>query len=925
MENFKKKIIIILEKLVEKLKKCIDNKQVINFQKLTPIDDADLTGYKEALDYAFKEDEIKNIAITGSYGSGKSSILNTYKKNSTLKFIHISFLHFKECDKDDTNICENKEESNDDKEKDKISNEKIREEILERKIINHIINQIPFKYIPYTNFNVRGKKGFKNSIIQVSFIVSIFYVILFFTQYKLNEIFILEFWKESKIQIILLIISIVIILCNLIFSNNFGRGILSKIKFENIELDTSALGKYDSFFDKYLNEIIYIFENCKAKVIVFEDIDRLEMRIIFERLREINVLLNERLTKKNKVIKFCYLIRDDIFNSEDRVKFFDFIIPIIPIMNSFNAYHTFKNYFKKYIDELNSELVYEICKHVIDMRILKNIYNEFLIYIKKYMDDKRFNFNKILVMIVYKNLFVKDFNNLNHNKGFLFNIFRYSNIRKQISDEYTNALNDSLNKLENMVKKNQRFFIEHYCIDMNANEIKKYMLFLIYMNIENINVLNFKEENIFKLRYLESKYFDNSERHFQEWFVSTIEDDCKNKINETFKDIIYEILENELNIENITYIRHKNISNKLFNDILDKYASITNDISLKSRYDLLFYLIKNGFIDDIFINYLTCNFKNSTDNKFLLNLFIKKEKLEFDYKLIDAEYIILCCDYIVYRDNSYILNFDLLDKLLYLNKYTTNKEYKIKLKSFMSQLKYEDNVYFVVRYFNRNNKELNELFIDTLNFNVKFENISELKLSPQLFKYVIYKGLYEINSKNLYLVMKEMIPNFKEEDFYHKNFSLINRYLLNLFNRLRNIKIELYTYIITYVHMSKGIINDDEDSAICLINLLFQIQFSSYYQYCLKKYLSVLKTKITLAYKIDPYIKNYNEYSWLKELYKELFNQKTIKYFVENIYDYYVRIEQIDDELIIFINLSNEKLKFYNKCSDYDIKDVKSF
>ena len=139
-----------------------NNLKPSDFQDLTPKDDVDLTGYKEALDRAFNDNKIKNIAITGSYGSGKSSILNTYKKDSKLKFIHISFLHFKECDKNDINICENKEESNDDKEKNKIFNEKIREEILEIKIINHIINQIPFKYIPYTNFNVRGKKGFKN-------------------------------------------------------------------------------------------------------------------------------------------------------------------------------------------------------------------------------------------------------------------------------------------------------------------------------------------------------------------------------------------------------------------------------------------------------------------------------------------------------------------------------------------------------------------------------------------------------------------------------------------------------------------------------------------------------------------------------------------------------------------------------------------
>ena len=90
-----------------------NNLKPSDFQDLTPKDDVDLTGYKEALDRAFNDDKIKNIAIAGSYGSGKSSILYTYEKdNPELKFIHVSFLHFKEYDKNDTNTNENKEKSN---------------------------------------------------------------------------------------------------------------------------------------------------------------------------------------------------------------------------------------------------------------------------------------------------------------------------------------------------------------------------------------------------------------------------------------------------------------------------------------------------------------------------------------------------------------------------------------------------------------------------------------------------------------------------------------------------------------------------------------------------------------------------------------------------------------------------------------------
>ena len=49
-----------------------DNDEPGIFKKLTPINDADLSIYKEALKTAFKDSEIKNIAISGVYGSGKS-------------------------------------------------------------------------------------------------------------------------------------------------------------------------------------------------------------------------------------------------------------------------------------------------------------------------------------------------------------------------------------------------------------------------------------------------------------------------------------------------------------------------------------------------------------------------------------------------------------------------------------------------------------------------------------------------------------------------------------------------------------------------------------------------------------------------------------------------------------------------------------
>ena len=63
----------------------------MKFQKLTPTHEANLEGYSDALDFAFSDPDIRNIAISGAYSSGKSSVIESYEAtHQKLKFIHIS-------------------------------------------------------------------------------------------------------------------------------------------------------------------------------------------------------------------------------------------------------------------------------------------------------------------------------------------------------------------------------------------------------------------------------------------------------------------------------------------------------------------------------------------------------------------------------------------------------------------------------------------------------------------------------------------------------------------------------------------------------------------------------------------------------------------------------------------------------------------
>lgn len=65
---------------------------------VTSLSEDEMKGYKEALDFAINDERIKNVAVTGSYGSGKSSIIESYKniienEGRNINFLHISLAH----------------------------------------------------------------------------------------------------------------------------------------------------------------------------------------------------------------------------------------------------------------------------------------------------------------------------------------------------------------------------------------------------------------------------------------------------------------------------------------------------------------------------------------------------------------------------------------------------------------------------------------------------------------------------------------------------------------------------------------------------------------------------------------------------------------------------------------------------------------
>lgn len=912
-------------------------KSKYQFERLTPIDDVELGVYEDAINYVFDNPDIKNVAISGAYSAGKSSVLESYKKRrEDLHFLHISLAHFQSATQDG--------------EKD------VKETILEGKILNQLMHQIPSEKIPQTNFRIKNSSDSKNiikfSVFSVIFFVMIVYFICF------------ESWKSYVVSLpndllkSMLLISIhpyalmidgILIALLLLYSVytvakfQSNKNIFRKVSLQGNEIEIFE-GNDDSYFDKYLNEVLYLFENADADVIVFEDMDRFNANQIFERLREVNSLVNIRLKKLNKKpVRFFYLLRDDVFVSKDRTKFFDYIIPIVPVVDSSNSYDQIISHFKKcgFYKNFNEGFLNGLSLYIDDMRVLKNIYNEFLIYYNR-LNTTELDCNKMLAIIAYKNLFPQDFADLQLKRGFVYSLFSQKNefidkeissIREQISEkneEIDRARDEHLKTVEELdivfenKKKNYRF---------------------------GVNALSSQEEKEYAARKeaIEDKL--NSR-------LSTIEE-TRNELEQKIIKLQSSPLKDIITRENIS---------EIFGEKFDVGVNIDfKEIKDNEYFDLLKYLIWNGYIDETYADYMTYFYENclSRIDKIFLRSVMDKRAKEYTYKLKNPELVVSRLGLVDF-DQEEILNFDLLTYLLHSG---MNDNY---ISRFIDQLKSSENFEFIGLYFDitmelpiyinylnmrwpelfrtavtghyltekqiyryslytmyysdddsiklvngnnclrdyiSNEKEylaINEPNIDRLIhcfkiIGVSFTDFNYEKVNMDLFLAVYEKELYEINERNLRLIQREVLKIKSDEDIVHKNYTQLYLKPDSAITLYVNRNINEYFNVV--LQMCNGIVQDDEKVVIAILN---NSELSNDNK---QRYISFLESKIELVKEITD-----------DSLWSALLDSQLVNHNENNIMDFFNAFG-INDSFIRYINEYTGDLDFSNLECDNSSKE----
>lgn len=843
------------------------------FQKLTPVSNADISVYEEAMNFAFDNSDVKNVAISGAYSAGKSSILESYKtKHKDYRFVHISLAHFRTPEQETSE-----------------SEESVKESVLEGKILNQLIHQIPAEKIPQTNFRVKKGVSSKNLALLTAF-ASLFIGSIVFLLSSLRVSSFVAALPDNWVKSILLILfspyatipaTLICAACSVAFIFSLIKAQKNKNIFRKISLQGSEIEIFeeqdDSYFDKYLNEVLYLFENVEADVIVFEDMDRFNASRIFERLREVNTLVNIQRKKEHDdkyvPLRFFYLLRDDIFVSKDRTKFFDYIIPIVPVVDSSNSYEQFQKHLKEgdLLDKFDQSFLQSLSLYVDDMRILKNIYNEFVIYNHR-LNTTDLDWNKMMAIIAYKNLFPRDFSDLQLARGFVFALFEQKPrlIMKALvsAKEQRQELLDRIEWAKKETLTSQQELDDAYAAKYNRLPRTPYS----QLTKESQEKKKQNDDELSKRKQALQDILDGNLPKF-EYKLAEIEHDIVLIRTKTLKDLITR--------DNIGGVFAVSNTNEI--DEVSEFKEIKGS----DYFALLKFLIHSGYIDETYTDYMTYFYDDSisANDKTFLRRITDRRGAEYTYALREPIKVIESPVLrVVEFEQEETLNFDLL-KCLLLN--DAISKYATYLKTLIAQIKGTRNFDFVSKFYNtgkahkqfviRINVQWSDFFsivlrgktvpsaqirqysIDTLYFSeeevintvnvdnclaeyisqcpdylaieqpdinklvvgflligVSFATIDYDKSDKALFDEVYRRSLYTLTFENIVLMLRKKYGIESDSDIVHKNYTLVKSQADSPLARYISENISAYTEIA--LTNCNDNISDDESVAISLLN-----------------------------------------------------------------------------------------------------------
>ncbi len=686
------------------------------------------------------DQNIRNIALTGPYGSGKSSVLKTLQKDFPYyKYLQISLATL--------------EPYNVDEECRRLENECEKlNRIIEYSILQQLIYREKFEKLPNSRFR-RIFHFNKSRLITWSLgIVGFFiaFIVAFEPEIvRVDAMYKLFYWGTTCntlfdiVSVLYMIIFFFICVKKSLLA--FCGYKLNKLNLKDGEIE---LHEETSIFNKHLDEIIYFFQVTDYNIVIIEDLDRFNTSDIYLKLRELNQLINDS-KEIGRHIVFIYAVKDDVFKDAQRTKFFDYITTVIPLINPSNSKDKLKEelHIRGY-DDIADEDLEEIAFFVDDMRLLRNIANEYQQYRKRLCSTNQSPLNptKLLGMIVYKNFFPNDFALLHNRKGKVYQCIsskeKFLTYAKQNLVTHKSKLKRKIQEYQKNIHLRKRdlrmmyaFWIQNHLYGMNQSfniDGKSYS----FEDIVN-------EEEVFE-KFISIK--DNISYSYSGFnHYTSLNSTCKGNFKLNLSEIDQKVSDGE------SYWERKRKIEVLFDEIQSEKNFIVSEetriktlklMDLLASYDMtqcgdfiqialepmMNVFLRRGYIDEEYYDYISYFYEGTitqSDRELMLAM---KQNIKNDYqKHIDKiENFVKKIPVYVFNNNS-VLNIDLVDFLI-----SHQETYREKFLLIINRItKNDPPVDFIVQYYQNGKyvKELFKLFIEwdileswSIIVNYKFEN-----------------------------------------------------------------------------------------------------------------------------------------------------------------------------------------------------------
>lgn len=407
---------------------------------LSPIrlDEKEKACYSDEFNLALAHPDAKNIALSGPYGAGKSSVAITIEEAEVVKgrkWVHISLADF-----------------------DGVSNERS----VEDEILSQLVYKVPPKNLSKSRLKpLRDASRLRDAICAVLILLFVLDTTFLFCAANGGMMFSLPAVSEKTT-----VATAIAVWCALLgyaiyheFRTKSASKTFKRLKILNAEVELFN-GENDTALDKYMDDIVYVLKNSKLDVVVFEDIDRFDNLTVFEKLRRINDLANEG---RPRTLRFLYLIKDSLFKEpHERTKFFDFIIPVIPFIDPSNSIGLLKRGLEAGGIKVGEAFLYQLSSFVDDPRILKEICNESIHYRRFLFTEEeiaKYESENLIGIVAYKVLFPEDYENLQRGRGYVQSLFSKKEklVEKLIAQNRNkiNRLQEKINRTRETLRLNE--------------------------------------------------------------------------------------------------------------------------------------------------------------------------------------------------------------------------------------------------------------------------------------------------------------------------------------------------------------------------------------------------------------------------------------------------------------------------------------